>query len=105
MSLEQKLIAGKGDFLYSQVLLKGTNISVREVLRDFSLGKTFDDILNSNPGMTTSDIQTCFEYAYELVGALELKKAMNEINRVVVKREAFISRLEEIAKNPPPLIL
>ena len=96
MKLREKLSAGKGDELYFEVLLKGTTISVREVMRNLAQGKTVDEVLKANPGMTASDIETCYEYAIELVGAVEFEKSMAAIDIVIAKRKMIIFRLESM---------
>jgi len=100
MNLEQKLIAGKGDALYSEVLLNGLNISVREVLRKLSQGKTIEEVLKENPGMTAYDMQTCFEYSFRLIGAIDFKKAMSAINKVNKKGDAFINKIDSMLEKP-----
>jgi uncharacterized protein (DUF433 family) len=100
MNLKEKLEAGKKDYLYYDVLIKGTNISVREVLRELAYGRTVDEVLEANPGMTNSDIQTCLHYALELVGAIDFNKAMLSINIVVKKRESFLANIRKMRSEP-----
>lgn len=95
-NIGSKLGAGKGDIIYSEILIKGTNISIREVLRQLSLGKSFEEVLNAFPEMTIDDLHTCFEYAFELVAAFDLKKSMTAINRVIEKRNAVVKNLDKL---------
>ena len=97
INFEEKFEAGKKDVLYFQVLLKGTNISVREILRQLSLGKSTDEVLESNPGMTISDIHDCLRYAWELVGVIDFKKAMTAINNSITKRHDLANRIRAVA--------
>ncbi len=99
MDIEKKLEEGKGDHVYSEILLKGTNISIREVLRELAHGKSVDEILKENPEITMANIQTCFEYAFELVGAINFRNATDAINVVVKKRQTIIDKLESLKIN------
>ncbi|WP_396192433.1 DUF433 domain-containing protein [Flavobacterium sp.] len=101
MSLEKKLEAGKGDLLYSEILIKGKNISVREILRQLAQGNSVQEIFEKNPELTQEDLITCYEYAYELIGAIEFKKGMSLINIVIKKREAFVAKLRGMKINRP----
>lgn len=100
IDIKSNFIAGKGDALYSEVLIKGTNISVREILRQLSTGKTYEEVLAANPDMTIADIHTCFEYAFQLVGAMDFKKALAAINVVDKKREKVLNKLDSFIANP-----
>lgn len=100
INLEEKFEAGKKDVLYFEVLLKGTNISVRETLRQLSMGTSTDEILKSNPNMTISDIYTCLRYAWELVGAIDFKKAVSAVNIVNKKRQIVLEKLDSMIANP-----
>ena len=100
INLEEKFEAGKKDVLYFEVLIKGTKISVRETLRQMSIGTSTDDILKANPGMIISDIYTCLTYAWELVGAIDFRKAVSAVNIVDKKRKAFLEKLESMRANP-----
>lgn len=100
INFEEKFEAGKKDVLYFEVLLKGTNISVREILRQLSLGISTDELLKSNPGMTISDVYTCLRYAWELVGAIDFNKALLAVNLVIKKRQIVLDKLESMRVNP-----
>ena len=100
INLEDKFEVGKKDVLYFEVLLKGTNISVREILRQLSLGTTTEELLESNPGMTISDIYTCLRYGWELVGAIDFKKAVSAVNIVNKKRQIVLDKLDSMIANP-----
>ncbi|WP_395059155.1 DUF433 domain-containing protein [Flavobacterium sp.] len=95
MNLEDKLSAGKGDALYSEVLIKGKNVSVREILRLLAHGGggSEKEILQKFPELTKGDILTSYEYAFELIGAIEFKKAMSLIEKVVIKRNAMVEKI------------
>ena len=99
MSLEKKLEAGNGDFLYSEVLIKGKNISVREIIRQLAKGSSKQELFDNNPELTQDDLITCYEYAYELIGAIEFKKGITLINTVVQKREDFAEKLRSMKTN------
>jgi uncharacterized protein (DUF433 family) len=77
--------------------LKGTKISVREILRELSTGKSAEELLESNPGMTMSDIHTCLRYAWELVGVIDFKKAMTAINNSIKKRHDLANKIRALA--------
>ncbi|WP_420287273.1 DUF433 domain-containing protein [Flavobacterium psychrophilum] len=96
MNLEDKLTAGKGDILYSQVLIKGKNVCVREVFRMLAHGSSEEEILIEFPELTKEDILTSYTYALELIGAIEFKQAMSIINKVVVKRNAILEKLDSL---------
>lgn len=100
INLEEHFEAGKKDVLYFDVLLKGTNISVREVLRLLSQGKSINELLESNPGMTLSDIHTCLRYGWELVGAIDFKKAVSAVNNVNKKRQIVVDKIRSMKANP-----
>jgi uncharacterized protein (DUF433 family) len=97
INFEEKFEAGKKDVLYFEVLLKGRDISVREILRQLSLGKSTDEVLESNPGMTISDIHDCLRYAWELVGVIDFKKAMTAVNNSITKRHDLANRIRAVA--------
>lgn len=99
MNLEDKLIEGKGDVLYSQVLIKGKNVCVREILRLLAHGSSEEEILIKFPELTKEDILTSYTYAYELIGAIEFKKAMSLINKVILKRNAVLEKLDSFKSN------
>jgi uncharacterized protein (DUF433 family) len=94
---------GERDFLYNCVKLKGKDVEVREVLRQLSLGTSPEEIVNSIPGMTISDIYSCLQYGYELVGAIEFNVAAEAINKVIAKRRSIIDRLNSLRSNPDAL--
>ena len=100
MKLEEKLESGKGDVLYSEILIMGKNISVREIFRELYQGKSIQDILSSNPKLTHEDINTCYEYAFELIGSIEFKQALSLINPVIKKREALASKIRAMKGKP-----
>lgn len=99
MDLEERLSGGKGDALYFEVLIKGKNISVREILRLLAHGSSEAEILQKFPELTREDILTSYEYACELIGAIEFKKAMSLIDKVVVKRKAIVDKLSSLKGN------
>ncbi len=101
-NFEDNFEKGKGDMLYVEVLLKDTTISVREILRQLSLGKTTDELLSSNPGLTISDIHNCLRYAWELVGVIEFEKALKEIKFSIKKRHDLANRIRGLKDKPPP---
>jgi uncharacterized protein (DUF433 family) len=86
-------------YLYFRPFIKGTNIEIRKVLNELSLGKTHEEIILLEPEVTKTHILTCLEYATALVGATELKKAKSAINAISKKMERFDNALDEMAKN------
>lgn len=104
INLPDFFVEAKKDYLYFDVLLKGTNISVRETLRQLSMGKSVEDLLEANAGMTIDHIHTCLRYAWELVGAIDFKKAVLAVNRVNKKRAKVLSNLDSLIADPSPLL-
>ncbi len=96
MKLAERLLAGKGDALYTEVLIRGKNISVREIIRLLANGSTETEILEKFPNLTKEDILLCYEYAFELIGAIEYKNAISLIEKVVIKRNAMVARLRSL---------
>ncbi len=76
-------------YLYFRPFIKGTNIEIRKVLSELSIGQSPEEIILRNPDITQSHIQTCLEYATALVGAIEYKKAKIAINLINKKRNNF----------------
>lgn len=99
----KKVEAGKGDVLSSQILVKGTSISINRVLIELSQGKSINQLLEVNPRLTRSNFDVCFEYGHELAGALDLSDGMALISKRLKKRKAYVDRLRSLRVDPPDL--
>lgn len=95
-SLENEFEEGKKDDLYVEIFIKEKGIPVREILRLLSQGKKYEDILIQFPNATISDIQTCLNYACELVGAIDFKNAVKSINTIRKKKQAIVDKINSI---------
>ena len=58
-------IVPEGEYRHGKPVIRGTNIGVHDVLSWLAAGKTFEDILSENEGLTREDIQACFAFAAE----------------------------------------
>lgn len=85
-------------YLYFRPFIKGTNIEIRKVLNELSLGKTHEEIILEEPEITQAHILTCLEYATALVGATEFKKAISSINAINKKMERFDKALDALSE-------
>jgi len=107
MSYEEKFESGKketvfGYTLNNSIFIKGTKISVREVLRKLSEGNSADDIIKSHSEISVSDIHLCLEFASELVGASDLKESLTVINFEKQKRKDLADKIRSFKGKPPP---
>lgn len=55
------------DVLFGKPRIKGTRISVDQILSSLAEDNTFDDILKEFPDITKDDIRACIEYANDIV--------------------------------------
>lgn len=94
-NIKNNFIEGKGDSLYHSVLIKGKNISVRDVVRELSQGKSYADLMSANPELQIEDIHLCLEYAFRLIGAISFKKAVSAISAVDTKIDAAVNALDK----------
>jgi uncharacterized protein (DUF433 family) len=62
------------EVISGQPHIRGTRLSVYNVLRDLAAGRTVEDFLLSHPGMTAEDIYACLQFAAELVDIYYSKK-------------------------------
>lgn len=85
-------------YLYNRPFIKGTNIEIRKVLNELSLGKTHEEIILEQPEITKAHILTCLEYATALVGATEFKKAVSSINVINKKMGRIDKALDELSE-------
>lgn len=86
-------------YLYFRPFIKGTNIEIRKVLHELSQGKSHQEIILGQPEITPDHILTCLEYATELVGGTEFKKAISAIAAINKKKERFRNAIDEYAKD------
>ncbi len=62
---------------FGKPCIKGTRISVRDVLELLNEGLTFKEIIeNYYPELTEEDIKACIKYAIELIDAEEIRIAV-----------------------------
>lgn len=62
-----KRIITSSDILFGKPRIKGTRISVDQILSCLAEGQTFQEILKEFPDVTKEDIQACVSYANQLV--------------------------------------
>ncbi|MBM3476222.1 MAG: DUF433 domain-containing protein [Armatimonadetes bacterium] len=60
-------IETKPDVLVGKPVIKGTRLAVELILDELSWGWTYEDILDSYPGLTREDILACLAYAKDAV--------------------------------------
>ena len=65
----QNRIAIDPEIMTGKPVIKGTRITVEQILRRVQQGNTVDDIIKAYPHLTKGDIRAAIEYAAELVGA------------------------------------
>jgi uncharacterized protein (DUF433 family) len=88
----------RSQYLYFRPFIKGTNIEIRKVLNELSLGKTHEEIILEQPEITKDHILICLEYATALVGATEFKKAISSINAIDKKMGRFDKALDALSE-------
>ncbi len=98
MNYEEKFEPGE----YGTILIKGTKISLRTILRKLSEGTSIDSIIETHPEITIFDIYACLEYASELVGVIDYNKAMSAIFADKKKRKELADRIRASKGKPSP---
>lgn len=61
-------IVSDPDVMLGKPVIKGTRITVELILRKFSEGTSFDEILQGYPNLTRKDIFACLSYSAEIIG-------------------------------------
>ena len=93
MNYEEIIEESSNQFLYGNIIIKGTTISVGTIIRELSQANSINDIITKRPEISSSDILACLEYAAELIDATEYKKAKTAINTNIAKRKALADRI------------
>ena len=57
------------EILVGKPVVKGTRLSVQFIIDLLAQGWTEEQIVNSYPGLTRQDLQACYAYAAETLGA------------------------------------
>ncbi len=94
INYRERFISSSNKWLYGNILIKGTTVSVTSIINDLAEGKSFSEIINVRPGISQSDIKLCLKFAAELSQAVDFDKAIPLIN---VKRNTQRKVLLDIA--------
>ena len=68
------------EIMVGKPVIKGTRLSVQNILKKLSGGETFDDIIEEYKGLTKEDILACLLFATE---------ALEQINYYPIKTKAI----------------
>ena len=96
MNYEDKLAINQNGTL----VIKGTEISVIEILRMLSEGNSVNDVIKVHQKISVADIGSCFEYATELVIINDYKKATTAIREDIKERYALAARIRALKDKP-----
>ena len=102
MNFRERLEPSPNNAMFGTVLIKGTKISVRRILKELSEGKTIDEMQKIHSEIKIDDILACLEYASELTGAINYNNSMAAIDNDIKKRYALADKIRSMGKNPPP---
>jgi uncharacterized protein (DUF433 family) len=102
MSYEEKIEPSHIEFLYGNILVKGTKVSVGTIVREVAQGNSINDIITKRPEVSSADIYACLEYAAELIDAIEYSKAKTAINVNIAKRKALADKIRSFKGKPAP---
>ena len=65
ITIDPKIMVGKP-------CIKGTRVTVEQVLKLLAQGITTEEILEDYPHITRKDIQAAIDYAYRIIGRIEI---------------------------------
>ena len=58
----------RNDVMLGKPVIRGTRITVEQILRESALGLTSDQIADQYPRLTASDVQAAFAFAADYLG-------------------------------------
>lgn len=99
INYRERFISSSNKWLYGNILIKATTVSVTSIINDLAEGKSFSEIINFRPGISQSDIKLCLKFAAELSQAVDFDKAIPLINVTRnAQRKVFLDIADRIHK-------
>jgi uncharacterized protein (DUF433 family) len=63
----KEFLEAKSGVMLGKPVIKGTRITVEQILKKLSEGATANDVIEMYPGINKQQINACLEYAYDVV--------------------------------------
>lgn len=97
MSYQNRIVEGESNSPFTNIKIKGTDLSVSYVLRRMSEGVTIEELLIEYSELKIEDVLASLKFASEVLSAMTYKNSLSLISKSVKKSKEAANKLRAYA--------